>query len=95
MTRDGGGCRQQQSEGGNLRANRVVLAISPYVWSSVEYDTETVRDLKPQMGRNVECLISFTNEYWKNSKLSPNLASDLAVGLTWNRPKNKKDPAMC
>jgi hypothetical protein len=35
-------------------------------------------------GKNVKCSMTFPSEFWKKSKLSPNLTSDRAVELTWH-----------
>lgn len=73
-------------------AKRVVLAIPPSIWPEVafstddplNFDSRKLKRLKPQMGNNVKCLMSFPSEYWKRSKLSPNLTSDGSVALTWH-----------
>jgi monoamine oxidase len=67
-----------------FEAKHVVLAIPPSLWPDLAFDSDKLKTLKPQMGNNVKCLMSFPSEYWKKSKLSPNLTSDGPLELTWH-----------
>ena len=71
-------------------AKDVILAISPNVWSSIAFDNGVLPKPLPQMGKNVKCLMTFPSEFWKKSKLSPNLTSDRAVELTWHATEEQE-----
>jgi len=75
-----------------FRAKDVILAIPPSVWPKIQFDTPQVHALKPQMGKNVKCLMSFKTEFWKKSKFSPNLTSDRALELTWDSTEGQLGP---
>ncbi|MGC1614388.1 MAG: NAD(P)/FAD-dependent oxidoreductase [Candidatus Acidiferrum sp.] len=74
-----------------FQAKDVILAIPPSVWSRIKFDREFPRG-KPQMGRNVKCLMRFQTEFWKRSRLSPNLTSDRTMELTWQATEGQKGP---
>lgn len=67
------------------------MAIPPSVWSRIKFDREFPLG-KPQMGRNVKCLMRFQTEFWKKSRLSPNLTSDREMELTWQATEGQKGP---
>lgn len=80
--------RKEQKE--TLTAKDVILAIPPSVWSYITFDAWVLQKPMPQMGENVKCLMSFKTEYWKKSKLSPNLTSGRALELTWHATEGQK-----
>jgi monoamine oxidase len=71
-------------------AKDVILAVPPSVWPSVNCAKNALPKKRPQMGKNVKCLMYFPTEYWKKTKLSPNLTSDEPVELTWHATEEQQ-----
>jgi len=73
-------------------ARDVILAIPPSVWGEIDFGDLLPIGPKPQMGKNVKCLMSFKTEFWKRSGLSPNLTSDRPLELTWQSTEEQQGP---
>jgi monoamine oxidase len=73
----------------NFTAKDVILAVPPSVWPSINC-AKALPKKRPQMGKNVKCLMYFPTEYWEKAKLSPNLTSDEAVELTWHATEEQR-----
>ncbi len=82
--------RNYEGKPRTFKAKDVILAVSPNVWPKL--DPGILPHSRPQMGKNIKCLMTFNTEYWNKSKYSPNLTSDRPLELTWHGTEGQRGP---
>jgi monoamine oxidase len=81
-----------RKDGETFEARDVILAVPPSVWGGIEFTDPLPALRKPQMGKNVKCLMSFRQEFWRKDGLSANMTCDGPVRLTWHSTEHQEGP---
>lgn len=77
------------SDGSQILADEVVLAVPPSVWSKITIDPALPDAIKPQMGIAVKHLSALKSRFWKEKGQSPDSLTDGAISQTWEATDNQ------
>jgi monoamine oxidase len=75
----------------------VILTVPPSAWSTITSwkpkKLASFRSSPPQMGKNVKCLLAFSDRFWKSEDLAPSSTESGPVDQTWETTEAFKELA--
>ena len=89
------GARVRLADGRVLEADHVVVAVPPNTWNRIAFDPVLPAHIQPQVGSNVKFLMRVRGEFWRRTKLSPDLLASGPVQMTWHQTDNQKGVGTC
>ena len=79
------------ADGAFHEADELVLAVPPSVWQKIQIKPALPQTLAPQMGTAVKYLAELKAQFWKDKKLSPDMATDGDLSMSWHATDNQGD----